>query len=263
MIEKIFDFDKYSSIRIGGKRRILITQNLDETLNLKNRGYFIIGNMNNILLGKSEKCIMKLGREFDYIMDKGEVIEIGAATNSKKVFNFFKNNNLSGLEFLNSLPGSIGGLVKMNAGMKKYEIHEMLDSILIDGEWIKKNKINFAYRNSNINGIIFAIRVKKIKGFQLNLEMLFKGMRNNQPKYPSCGSCFKNPPLNSAGKLLQDSGLRGYRIGGMEFSSKHANFLINIGGGSFEDAMHLINFAKEKVFQKHKIMLETELIIRP
>lgn len=263
MIEKIFDFNKYSSIRIGGKKQILIVQNLNEALELKENGYFIIGNMNNILLGEGEKRIMKLGKEFDYIKDIDETIEIGAATSSKKVFNFFKKNNLLGVEFLNYLPGSIGGIIKMNAGMKQYEIHEMLDSILIDGEWIKKNKINFAYRNSNINGIIFAARFSKICGFRAYLETLFKNMRNNQPKYPSCGSCFKNPSIAPAGKLLEDSGLRGYKIGDMEFSKKHANFLVNLGNGTFKDALNLINLAKEKVFQKHKIMLEAELIIRP
>ena len=86
-------------------------------------------------------------------------------------------------------------------------------------------------------------------------------MRDNQPNLPSAGSCFKNPKEHSAGYLLQNVGLKGYSIGGMAFSSLHANFLVNIGDGTYDEAIKLIKLAKSKVLQKYNIKLETEIVI--
>ena len=102
---------------------------------------------------------------------------------------------------------------------------------------------------------------------RLNLKLrneiskMFKELRNNQPKTPSAGSCFKNPPNNFAGKLLDEAGLKGFKIGGMAFCETHANFLINLGNGTFEDSIKLIKLAKKKVFEKSGIELELEIKI--
>lgn len=260
MIEKQIDFSKYSSIRIGGIFTIKIAQNINEALNLY-KNHFLIGKVNNILLSHKEHDIFQLGSEFDYIKDSANFVEVGARSVSKKVFLYFKNENLSGLEFLGSLPGSIGGIVKMNAGMKQYEIKNALHSICINGEWKDSTSIDFTYRNSNIDGVISAVRFKKIVNFNKNLESLFKQMRSNQPKEPSCGSCFKNPDEIPAGKLLEMANLRGYKIGNMAFSPKHANFLVNTGGGTFDEALELINLAKDRIYNEYKIKLENEIII--
>ena len=86
-------------------------------------------------------------------------------------------------------------------------------------------------------------------------------MRNNQPNLPSAGSCFKNPKEHSAGYLLDKVGLKGYTVGGMAFSSIHANFLVNMGGGTFDEAIKLIDIAKQKVKDEFNIELELEIII--
>ncbi|RAX51504.1 UDP-N-acetylenolpyruvoylglucosamine reductase [Helicobacter sp. 16-1353] len=308
MIIKKIDFSKYSSIKIGGTLELKIAQNLDEAMNLA-QNHYLIGKANNILISENVTRIFQLGSEFDYINDSDDLLEIGARTNGRKLFLHAKTHDLGGLEFLGALPGSVGGIVKMNAGMKEYEIKNMLHSVCVNGVWHEANAIDFKYRNSGIEGIISAVKIKKIRGFSGILESAFKQMRLNQPKEPSCGSCFKNPcgilegeiPLSEirgkslanevsgeilpeipnaeipgespdeillksksqipAGKLLENVGLRGFKIGNMGFSEKHANFLINYGGGKFEEAIELINLAKQRVFKEFGIKLECEIII--
>ena len=260
MFNKTIDFDKYSSIKIGGVKTICIVQNIDEALKLINENYSIIGKVNNVLINPNARNLIQLGKEFDYIKDYGSYIEVGAMCSTRKVFLYFRDNNLGGIEFLGSLPGSIGGAVKMNAGMKKFEIKDTIISVLINDRWVDSNDINFKYRNSNIDGIIFAVRLKKSNSFNYELENIFKQMRLNQPNLPSCGSCFKNPPIEPAGLLLDKAGLKGIQIGGMAFSKKHANFLVNMGYGKFQDAISLIDLAKKSVLKKFNICLELEII---
>ncbi len=260
MIEKTIDFKYYSSIRIGGIKTIKIAQNINEAIELS-KTHTIIGRANNTLISPNAKNLFCLGDEFDYIHDNGDYIEIGAKSNNRKAFLYFKEKNLTGIEFLGSLPGSIGGAIKMNAGMKEYEIKDSIISVCINGDWIESSKINFTYRHSNVDGIITAARFKKQNGFINHLELLFKEMRSNQPKEPSLGSCFKNPQEIPAGKLLDMSNLKGFKIGNMSFSKKHANFLVNLGNGSFDDAIELINIAQNTIYKKYKINLEPEIII--
>ena len=101
----------------------------------------------------------------------------------------------------------------------------------------------------------------KNKGFSQERQNEFTKMRDNQPQIASAGSCFKNPKGDFAGRLIEAVGLKGKKIGDMEFSSTHANFLVNHGNGTFEDAIALINLAKQKVKEKFDIELETEIIV--
>lgn len=98
-------------------------------------------------------------------------------------------------------------------------------------------------------------------GFDKTAVDIFKKMRANQPSTPSAGSCFKNPTGFSAGYLIENVGLKGFRIGDMAYSEIHANFLTNLGDGTYDDAMKLITMAKEKVKDKFGIVLELEIII--
>ena len=90
---------------------------------------------------------------------------------------------------------------------------------------------------------------------------MFMAMRENQPTEPSAGSCFKNPLPHFAAKLIQDSGLKGYRLGNMAFSEKHANFLVNLGGGTADEAEKLIKMAQNEVLKRFNVQLEPEVII--
>ncbi|PAF54194.1 UDP-N-acetylenolpyruvoylglucosamine reductase [Helicobacter sp. 13S00482-2] len=254
---KMIDFSKYSSIKIGSSLPVKVIQNLQDI----NEDLQIIGYGNNLLVSHEAKNIAILGEDYDYLLDKNDFIEVGGATSSAKIYRHFKDLNLAGLEFLRTLPGSLGGLVKMNAGMKEYEIKNVLDCVCIDGKWVDVNSLSMGYRSSDIKGVILAARFKKISGFRTELVKTFETMRSSHPKKPSCGSCFKNPEGNFAGKLLESVGLKGYNIGDVGFSKEHANFLINLGKGSFEDAINLIDLGKKRVFDEYGVKLQEEVII--
>lgn len=266
MTEKIIDFSKYSAIKIGPKIPVKITQNLDEILALQD-SHTIIGGANNVLLSPQNHALFMLGKEFDYIRDLGEYIEVGASCNARKAFLYFRAQNLSGLEFLGTIPGKMGGIVKMNAGMKSFEVANAIHSVCENGVW--RENIAFSYRKSEICGAISAVRFRKKSGFDESVESQCKIMRSNQPKGASAGSFFRNPltiprgfdtPL-SAGALIEMVGFKGRQIGGVKFSEIHANFLINCGGGSFTDAITLTKLAKDAVKEKFDIELQSEVVV--
>ena len=99
------------------------------------------------------------------------------------------------------------------------------------------------------------------RGFDVSLAADFAAKRANQPKGASFGSCFKNPPNDAAGRLIEAAGLKGHAIGGAKFSEQHANFIINFGGASFEDVMSLIDLARKRVLQRFGVALELEVKI--
>ncbi len=253
---KTVDFKKYTSINIGGKHKVKV---INEIGNFSK--YTVIGRGNNLLLSNNPPPLATLGDEFDYIIKKGDKLIVGAATSSGKLLIYCKKNNIANFELLAKLPGNIGGLVKMNAGLKQWEIFNHLHSIKTQDGIILKENIPHTYRHTEIKGIIYEITFNCEQGFDQEQQNMFVQMRDNQPNLPSAGSCFKNPKEHSAGYLIEKVGLKGYTIGGMAFSSMHANFLVNLGGGTFDEAMKLINLAQEKVQEEFNIELEEELII--
>ncbi|PAF45032.1 UDP-N-acetylmuramate dehydrogenase [Helicobacter sp. 11S02596-1] len=262
MMSKTIDFSKYSSIKVGGALSVRVIDTPEAMGDFDSHAELrIVGYGNNLLVSPDAKNIAILGEQYDYIHDLGDVIEAGGFVSARKLYAYFRDANLGGLEFLSALPGSLGGLVKMNAGMKAYEIKNILHSVCVDGEWQAIEDLPMGYRNSGIDGVIFAARFKKITGFDESLREVFASMRVSHPKKPSCGSCFKNPPGDFAGRLLEAVGLKGYRNGGIGFSSEHANFLVNLGKGRFEEAISLIDLAKKRVFEAYGKHLEEEVVI--
>lgn len=247
----IIDFSKYSSVRIGDACEVKVLNERVKT------DYFVIGNASNLLINKPKNLAI-LDDCFDYIKDCKDYLEIGAKTNSYKIFNYCKKNDFTGLEFLSHLPGQMGGITKMNAGMKETEIKNYILEVNVDNEWIMPN---FSYRSSDIKGTIYAIRLKLEKGFKQELVEQFSKMRANQPKGFSFGSIFKNPSGFSAGALIDKAGLKGKVKGGAKISEIHANFLINFNKASFNDANYLINLAKDEVYKHFNVLLECEVII--
>jgi len=150
-------------------------------------------------------------------------------------------------------------MVKMNAGLKEWEIFNHLIAIKTENGWIVKDDIDYGYRYTKINGTIFEAKFEIQSGFDLTLLDMFKKLRDKQPQQPSAGSCFKNPKGFFAGDLLDRADLKGYQIGDMAFSEKHANFLVNLGDGTYEDAIKLIEIAKKRVFEKFGVKLELEI----
>jgi UDP-N-acetylmuramate dehydrogenase len=254
---KEIDFSKFSSIKIGEKLKVHLFDN-ESKLPLD---YYLIGSCNNVLIGTQPPKLMKLSKTYDYIKIENETLKIGAATPSGKIASFCKKNNIANFEFLSHLPGTLGGLVYMNAGLKEYEIFNNLISVSTTHGLIKKDDINFGYRFTNIKEIILEATFTLDYGFNEEKLNLFKKMRSNQPNVPSAGSCFKNPKGDYAGRLIEAVGLKGKQVGAMEFSNIHANFLVNNGDGKFEDAIFLIKEAQKKVYKEYNIWLECEVAV--
>ncbi len=270
MQQRKIDFSVYTSVRIGESHWVSFVESPEDyDALLQGDAFHIIGRANNLLVAPHTKNLVALSKNFDYIKDCGDFLEIGAATLSGRVFSYAKRQNLRGFEILSQLPGSIGGIIKMNAGLKEYEIKDVLLGILQltkDGKLDFKSveSLNLGYRSSEICGLIFAGIFKKQEGFRENLVNDFKLMRSNQPTEPSFGSTFKNPKGDFAGRLIEQVGLKGVRFGSKKnlcFSEKHANFLVNYGDSTFDEAVELIELARSRVKQECGILLENEVQI--
>ncbi|MGP1450671.1 MAG: UDP-N-acetylmuramate dehydrogenase [Wolinella sp.] len=254
-MKKFIDFSRYTSIKIGGSTEVEI---IDE---IAKHDFKIIGHGYNLLLSPDAKNMAILDERFSTIESSQGLLKVGAATPSARLFAFSRRENLRGFEMLGSLPGSVGGLVKMNAGMKNYEIGTILEGIITKDGFISADKLKLGYRTSMISNTIFYALFRIERGFRSELVAEFSTMRANQPKGASFGSVFKNPNGDYAGRLIESVGLKGFRRGGIGFSEKHANFMINYGGASFDEAMWLINEAKRRVNEENGIILDNEVII--
>lgn len=257
MQTKTIDFLSYSSFKIGPRVEVAL---LDDTTS-DYKEYYLIGSCNNTLVGPNPPKLITLSKKFDYIKVVDDVLYIGGATPSGKVASFCKKNDIGGFEFLSHLPGKLGGLVYMNAGLKEYEIFNNLLTITTHSGIKPKESIHYEYRKTDIAEPILEASFLLRKGYSPEMTEMFKKMRSNQPSTPSAGSCFKNPPGDYAGRLIEAVGLKGVMRGAMCFSQEHANFLVNNGGGVFEDAIWLIQEAQKRVYSEFGIWLECEIVI--
>jgi UDP-N-acetylmuramate dehydrogenase len=256
MIKQI-DLSRYTSIKIGP---IVPVEVLEEPLHVA-QNVLLLGGGNNLLISPTPPKMATLGKNFSFLHGEDNILHIGGATPSGKILSFAKKHNLANFELMQKLPGTLGGMVKMNAGLKEWEVFNHLIAIKTEAGWIEKKELEYGYRHTKIEGTIYEATFEIHQGFNNTLLEMFKKFRDNQPQLPSAGSCFKNPIGNFAGKLLDEAGLKGYRIGNIAFSETHANFLVNLGGGTYSEAIELITFAKEKVFLKSGVNLENEIII--
>ncbi|KYJ87155.1 UDP-N-acetylmuramate dehydrogenase [Sulfurovum riftiae] len=255
MFFKTIDFSKYSSIRIGQPTEVLMIEKDDKLP--KER--YLIGGANNLLISPTPPPLMMLSKDFAFIEQEGEMLIIGAAMPTGRIVSYARKNNIGGFEFCAKLPGTLGGMLAMNAGVKNYEVFDILQSIEIDGKWIPKEQIGHGYRYAHLGGVATAAKFKIKKGFDQTLLDELLSLRNNQPHDPSAGSAFKNPPNDHAGRLIEAVGLKGVKKGNMQWSDVHANFLVNLGGGTYEDAKTLLELAKEKVQAQYGIALKEEI----
>ena len=257
MFLKTIDFSKYSSIKVGQPAEVLMIEKGDVIPDDR----YLIGGANNLLVSPNPPPLMMLSKDFAYMTQDNNILEIGAAMPTGRIVSYAKKYNIAGFEFCSKLPGTLGGMLAMNAGVKEYEVFNILHSIEINGKWIAKDTIIHGYRFANLSGIATAARFEVTQGFSQALLDSLLNLRSNQPNTPSAGSAFKNPKGDYAGRLIEEVGLKGVQKGAMQWSDIHANFLVNLGGGTFEDAKYLIDLAKEKIFEKFSISLKEEVKI--
>ena len=256
MNTKTIDFSKFSSIRIGPVVEVALIEN-----DVVPEGHLIVGAANNVLISPTPPPLMILSKEYDFIRLEHDGLHVGAATAGGRVVSFCKKNDIAHFEYLSKLPGTLGGMLKMNAGLKEYEIFNHLIALRTISGWKQKSEIEYGYRKTSLNEVVFEAVFEAQKGYSPERYEMFNQMRSNQPNDPSAGSCFKNPLNDYAGRLIEEVGLKGVRQGAMAFSEVHANFLVNTGGGTYEDALMLIREAQIRVQREFNIELQCEVVI--
>ncbi len=254
--KKSINFAKFSSIRVGPIADVDMIDSHDYPDNA-----YLIGAANNLLVGPEHPPLMKLAKTFDYIKIINNKLHIGAATPGGKVVSFCKKNDIANFEFVAHLPGTIGGMLQMNAGLKEYEIFNHLHKVHFKDGYQLLGEIEYGYRKTNITKVAFEGVFELEKGFDSSKIAMFKKMRANQPHDLSAGSFFKNPEGDYAGRLIEAVGLKGHRIGDMAFSEVHANFMINHQYGQFDDAIALMQLAQRRVYDEFGIWLENEVAV--
>ncbi|AEH53503.1 UDP-N-acetylmuramate dehydrogenase [Heyndrickxia coagulans] len=273
---------KYTFTKTGGKADILIFPETYEEVqktvrfaSLNGVPYTILGNGSNLIIKDGGiRGIVLILTKLAKISHTGNDITAQCGAAIIDVSRYALKQNLTGLEFACGIPGSVGGALYMNAGAYGGEIKDVLKSALVltkTGKMkrLEKSDLSFQYRKSSIaeNGEIalegtFSLKPGDAQEIKAKMDELTSLRESKQPlEYPSCGSVFKRPPGYFAGKLIQDSGLQGKRIGGVEVSTKHAGFMVNVGGGTATDYMNLIKFVQKTVKEKFGVDLETEVKI--
>lgn len=274
---------KYNTYKIDAKAKYLVFPkdsveliSLISYLKSNKCKFLVLGNGSNVIFNFEyyDGVIIRLDR-FNSISINDNVIEVGAGYSLIKLANEVALLGLSGLEFASGIPGGVGASVAMNAGAYNHSLAEVVESVMVltpDNEIITMNneELEFNYRESflkhNKDYIILSCKIILSHGNKEEILELISNRRirrmESQPlNYPSAGSVFRNPEGNYAGKLIEDCGFKGYKLGGAMVSLKHANFIINYDGATGRDIVLLINKIKNSVKEKYGIDLILEQII--
>ena len=271
---------KHSTYNVGGKARVICYPNCESKLIkliqcIKDNKvkYKVIGNGSNLLFSDElfDGVIINL-KEFDKCKIVKNKMKVGAGYSLVKASMMAARHGLTGLEFAAGIPGTIGGAVYMNAGAYKSDMGYVVEKVKVLTDKLEiislvNKEMNFHYRTSFLQKhkdyICLEALIKLKKGNKDDILDLMESRKNrrieSQPlEYPSCGSVFRNPTDDFAGRLIEEAGLKGKRIGGAMVSEKHANFIINYDKASAKDIHDLIIEVHDKVLKKYNIDLKIE-----
>lgn len=275
------DMKKHTTFKTGGPADILIEpgnipelQKLIQYIAKENIPYIIIGQGSNMIVSDRglRQVVIKIGQRLSRCTIENEKVGVEAGALLTDVAKETQEKGLSGLEFACGIPGSIGGGVFMNAGAYGGEIKDVLQEILVltrDGEFIirKIDELELGYRTSimQTNGdIVLSAAFNLTKGdkdeIKKSMDELNRKREQSQPlEFPSAGSIFKRPAGHFTGKLIEESNLKGYQIGGAQVSMKHAGFIVNAGNATTSDIIALIKHIQREVKGRFNVDLETEV----
>jgi UDP-N-acetylmuramate dehydrogenase len=269
---------KHCSFRIGGPADYFIEIPNEEALSLflktiGNDSFYVLGGGTNVLFSDDgyRGIVISLTDKLKEIVIKGEEIFCGGGALLSNVLNAALKNNLIGLEFVSGIPGSVGGAVYGNAGLRDKWIDSVIKEVgVYTGSkkvWLERKQIDFSYRKSSLENSVISdvcFSLKKTAEND-NLATVFESVQRRlktQPlNFPNVGSIFKNPKGLSVGKLIEETGLKDVCVGGAKISELHGNFIINIGEASAKDVLALISLIEEKIYKQFSIKLETEIKI--
>jgi UDP-N-acetylmuramate dehydrogenase len=275
--------ENHTTFHIGGPVDILAVPHSVEDIKQcilyakeKQIPFYIVGNGSKLLVSDKgiHGVVIKISQTLDWVKISGENITAGSGINLSDLIEFAKQNNLSGIEFATGIPGTLGGAIAMNAGANLGKMSDIVENVTIlnpsdlQPKTLSKEECYFGYRESifqKINMVILDAKLKlknsKKKKIQETIDKFLENRQRTQPwvKF-TAGSIFKNPPGISAGKLLDDLGLKGCRKGNAKFSEIHANFILNLGDAKANDILFLIKLAQDKAKKVMNIVLEQEII---
>lgn len=276
------EMKNHTSFKVGGPVDVLVTpEKYDEIVDILkickkiNIPYFIIGNGSNLLVkdGGIRGIAIKLSK-LSKITTYGNKIKAQSGASITAVSIAAREATLSGLEFACGIPGSVGGSIAMNAGAYGGEIAHVLESAIVVDEngqikTLNNKELELGYRASAVtkhNYVVlegtFSLKNQKYENIKKRMDELMQARREKQPlEYPSAGSTFKRPEGFYAGKLIEDSGLKGTNVGDAEVSVKHSGFIINKGNATAKDILDLIEKVQNTVKKKYNVELCPEVRI--
>jgi UDP-N-acetylmuramate dehydrogenase len=280
----------YTSFGIGGAASALITVESVAELEMllkcfveNNLNWRLIGRGTNLLVADHgfAGVILILGRGFSRIVlqkqkKTGQVtVRVGAGCSLARLLAWCVEQGLSGLEFVSGIPGSLGGAVVMNAGAWGGEMADVIVALTVvrsstGRKILEREELDFSYRswqnqvNDGAAGMVVAVDLQLRQGIKEEIAGRCRGyLQQRMQKQPkglkNAGSFFKNPPGDSAGRLIEASGLKGKSCGGAMISSVHANFLVNRGQATAKDVLLLMEVVRGKVAKESGVTLETEV----
>lgn len=273
-----FELKNFTSFKIGAKaKNVYFPENKEEFIELLNslKNPIILGGMSNVLIssnGISQDVI--LTKNFNNFEIRDKKVYAQAGVTGALLANKVADLGLSGIEFMCGFPGTIGGIVTMNASAHNQSLADVFESALVFDiktkqlKTFNKNDMNFSYRNSIIKReeyilleAVLNLNIKPKEEIHMQMAQNKEFRKNKQPNLskPNCGSVFKNPKDDSAGRLLEAVGAKDFCIGGAKVYEKHANFIINFDNATSEDVSLLMENMYNKVKEKFNIELIPEV----
>ncbi|WP_156286309.1 UDP-N-acetylmuramate dehydrogenase [Oceanivirga salmonicida] len=276
IIQNDISMKQYSNMKIGGiAKKLVFIEKEDELVDFfkDDEKYYLLGNGTNTLiddnyLDMTFVCLKKLNKIENLENNK---VYVQAGVNLEDFTKFMEENDLGGLENITGIPGTIGGLVNMNGGAYGTTIFDKIISVKVYSKSfgikdINKKDLDLKYRETKIKKekwIVIGAYFELDDGFDKEkaYDKIEKRQNNHPLDLPNLGSTFKNPDGDFAARLIMEAGLKGYRIGEIEVSTKHPNFLVNKGNAKFDDVLKLIKHVQKIVKEKFDVLLDTEIII--
>ena len=270
----------YTTWRIGGPAELLASPvDVEDLVRVvrwaAERGvaFRVLGNGSNLLVHDRgvRGLVIRLRKILDEVRIEGSTVHAGAGAMFPLVAHQAAGAGLAGIEFGAGIPGTVGGAIVMNAGWHEHEIGNVVEQVrFLDAAGavttFDRDACGFGYRTSVFRGragvvleTTLALVAEDPETVRSRLERFAASRRENQPTdQPSCGSVFLKPPGDFAGRLIDAAGLKGTRVGGVEVSSRHANFFVNVGGATARDVLELVERVERTVESRFGVKLVRE-----
>ena len=274
---------KHTSFRIGGPADVLAQPGNEAELAelLKRAAHHavpvtLVGNGSNLLVRDKgiRGLVIKLSNLFSSITVAGNVLTFGSGISLAMASKKAASLSLSGLEFAVGIPGTIGGAVYMNAGAYDGEMAKVVTSVQVmdrqgQSSQLKADELDFSYRHTAlqnsgliVTSVTVSLQPGEAESIKAKMDDFSQRRIAKQPlELPSAGSMFKRPVGYFAGTLIEQTGLKGYTVGGAQVSTKHAGFVVNVGGATAKDVLQLISDVQARVLAAQGVQLEPEVLV--